>query len=686
MTDRTANIAELSINTIRTLAMDAVQAANSGHPGTPMALAPITYLLYNELMKYDPEHPEWWNRDRFVLSCGHASTLLYATLHLAGVKRLDPENHPTHEAAVPLDALKNFRQLDSICAGHPEYRHTTGVETTTGPLGSGVATSVGMAIAQKWLAAHYNKPGFDLFDYRIYALCGDGDMMEGISSEAASLAAHLQLDRLCWIYDDNHITIEGNTQLAFTEDVGKRFEAYGWNVLRVGDVNDLDSLRTAIQSAQTVVGKPTLVIVKSIIGFGSPNKANTHGAHGAPLGADEVRLTKQAYGWDPDESFVVPAEVSKHFAETLGSRGHALRSQWNTMFEAYTKQFATEAKELCAMMAGTLPSGWENALPQFDADAKGMASRASSGKVLNAVANVIPWLVGGSADLAPSNNTHLTDKGDFEADDYAGRNLHFGIREHAMAAAANGMAVSGLRSFCATFFVFCDYLRPQYRLSALQGLPVLYIMTHDSIGVGEDGPTHQPIEQLAAMRAVPNGLVLRPADANEVSEAYRVALSQKRRPTVLVLSRQNLPTLDRTRYASASGVSHGAYILSEAKQGKPQVILIGTGSEVSLCLAAQELLESQNVATRVVSMPSMELFDEQPQTYRDSVLPPTVAARVGVEAASSFGWAKYLGLNGTFVGIDTFGASAPAGTLMKHFGLTAEHVAEVARDQTRSAE
>lgn len=679
MTDRIANIAELSINTIRTLAMDAVQAANSGHPGTPMALAPVTYLLYSELMKYDPEHPEWWNRDRFVLSCGHASTLLYATLHLAGVKRLNAENYPTHEAAVPLDSLKDFRQLHSICAGHPEYRHTTGVETTTGPLGSGVATSVGMAISQKWLAAHYNKPGFDLFDYRIYALCGDGDMMEGVSSEAASLAAHLKLDHLCWIYDDNHITIEGNTRLAFTEDVGKRFEAYGWNVLRVDDVNDLASLQTAIQSAKTVAGKPTLVIVKSIIGFGSPNKANTHGAHGAPLGAEEIRLTKAVYGWDPDASFVVPTEVLKHFADTLGARGHALRSQWETMFAAYAKQFATEAKELRALMSGTLPSGWENVLPQFGADAKGMASRASSGKVLNAVANAIPWLIGGSADLAPSNSTHLADRGDFEADHYAGRNLHFGIREHAMAAAANGMAISGLRSFCATFFVFCDYLRPQYRLSALQGLPVLYIMTHDSIGVGEDGPTHQPIEQLAAMRAVPNGLVLRPADANEVSEAYRVALSQKRRPSVLVLSRQNLPTLDRTRYASASGVTHGAYILSEAQDGKPQVILIGTGSEVSLCLEAQRLLESQNIATRVVSMPSMELFDEQSQTYRDTVLPPTITARVGVEAASAFGWAKYLGLGGQFVGIDTFGKSAPAGTLMKHFGLTAEHIAEVSR-------
>ena len=680
-------IEQLSINTIRALAIDAVQAANSGHPGTPMALAPVTYLLYSELMKYDPADPSWWNRDRFILSCGHASALLYATLHVAGVKRLTDDGLPTPAPAVPLEDLKRFRQPGSICAGHPEYRHTSGVETTTGPLGSGLATSVGLAMAQKWLAARYNRPdGMTLFDYGIYVLCGDGDMMEGVASEAASLAGHLQLDNLCWIYDDNGITIEGHTDLAFSENVSQRFEAYGWRVVRVTDVNDIASLRVAIRSAKesTPSGssdarRPTLVIVKSVIGFGSPNKSGSHEVHGSPLGADEIRLTKAVYEMDPNAAFAVPTVVPEHFAATAGARGHALHAQWTAMFDAYASQYPEEATELRTIFGGGLPTGWESTIPTFDTDPKGMASRVSSGKVLNAIAEVVPWLIGGSADLAPSNNTKLAGLGDFAADEsgigtYGGRNVHYGIREHAMAAAANGLALSGLRTFCATFFVFCDYLRPQYRLSALQGLPVMYIMTHDSIGVGEDGPTHQPIEQLAAMRAVPGGVVLRPADANEVAESYRVALRETRRPTMLVLSRQNLPTLDRTRYASAGGVACGAYILSETNDGKPTAILIGTGSEVTLCLEAQAILESEGMPTRVVSMPSMELFDEQSPDYRESVLPRSVAVRVAVEAAAEFGWSKYTGTYGRFVGMHSFGESGPAPELMKKFGLTADHI------------
>ncbi|MDO4558515.1 MAG: transketolase [Planctomycetia bacterium] len=689
MSHPTSSIDSLAVNTIRSLAIDAVQAANSGHPGTPMALAPVTYLLYSELMKYDPADPSWWNRDRFVLSSGHASALLYATLHVAGVKKITPDGVPSPALAVPLEDLKNFRQVGSLCPGHPEFGHTSGVETTTGPLGSGLATSVGLAMAQKWLAERYNRPdGMKLFDYRIFALCGDGDMMEGISSEAASLAAHLRLGNLCWIYDDNGITIEGKTELAFSEDVEARFVAYGWNVQRVSDVNDLDALREAVRNAAKITDRPTLVIVKSVIGFGSPNKAGTADAHGAPLGPDEVRRTRVAYGLEPDAEFVVPEEVTAHFASTAGALGHALHSQWATMFDAYASRYPTETAELRMIFENRLPAGWEHAIPSFDADPKGMASRSSGGKVLNAIAEAIPWLVGGSADLAPSNNTKLAGKGDFLAGSYGGRNFHFGIREHAMAAAANGMALSGLRAFCATFFVFCDYLRPQYRLSALQRLPVLYIMTHDSIGVGEDGPTHQPVEQLAAMRAVPGGIVLRPADANEVAEAWRVAISQKDRPTVLVLSRQNLPTFDRTVYASASGVSRGAYILAEAKGGKPDVILMGTGSEVAVCLEARKSLESEGVATRVVSLPSMELFDEQTAEYRESVLPGSVAVRVAVEAAVEFGWAKYTGTFGRFVGMSSFGASGPAATLAKRFGITPEHVVEEAKaalEESRNA-
>ncbi|MEN6405412.1 MAG: transketolase [Thermoguttaceae bacterium] len=672
----------LAINTIRTLSMDAVQAANSGHPGTPMALAPAAYVLWNETLRYDPAEPNWPNRDRFVLSCGHASALLYSVLHLAEVKQLDAEGRPTNEPAVPLDALRQFRQLNSRCAGHPEYGHTSGVETTTGPLGQGVANSVGMAIASRWLAARYNRPGFDLFDFNVYALCGDGDMMEGLSGEAASLAGHLKLSNLCWIYDDNRITIEGRTSLSFSEDVAARFRAYGWNVVEVADVNDLPSLRKAIQAFQKTSDRPTLVKVHSVIGFGAPNKADSHEAHGAPLGDEEIRLTKAAYGWPENEKFLVPGEVLEHFRQGIGAKGRKLHAQWQSLRAKYDAQFPELAAELRMIERRELPEGWDAELPVFPADAKGMASRSSSGKVLNAAAKRVPWLVGGSADLAPSNNSRLgfDGAGDFEADQYAGRNFHFGIREHAMGALCNGMTLCGLKTFGATFFVFTDYMRPTIRMAAIMGLPVFYIFTHDSIGVGEDGPTHQPIEQLASLRAIPNLMVVRPADANEVSEAYRAILPLKNRPAALVLTRQNLPTLDRTKCASADGLHRGAYVLLDAPNGRPDVILLATGSEVSLCVAAQEKLAADGIAARVVSMPCWELFDAQPADYRDRVLPPAVTRRVAVELGVSQGWQRYLGSDGVMIGIDQFGLSAPAGTLMKHFGFTADHVAAVAKD------
>lgn len=661
--------------------MDAVQTAKSGHPGTPMALAPVAYLLYQEVLRYDPLRPDWPNRDRFVLSCGHASMLLYSVLHLAGVRQLGPDGKPTGELAVPWEHIRQFRQLHSRCPGHPEYRHTSGVEVTTGPLGQGVATSVGMAIGGQWLAAQYNRPDYPLFDYKVYALCSDGDLMEGVSAEAASLAGHLQLGNLCWIYDDNGITIEGHTELAFSEDVAARFRAYGWNVLQVHDVNDLDALRRAIGGMDPAGKRPTLIVVQSVIAWGAPNKQNTHDAHGAPLGEEEVRLTKQAYGWPEDAQFLVPDEVIEHFRQGIGTRGPAERAKWEALLESYGRHYPQEAAELRRIFAGELPSGWDAEIPVFPADAKGLASRASSGKVLQAVAKRIPWVLGGSADLAPSNNTLLgfEGAGHFSAGDRHGRNLHFGIREHAMGAAANGLALSGLRPYTGTFFVFSDYMRPAIRLAALMELPILYIFTHDSIGVGEDGPTHQPVEQLAALRAIPNLVVIRPADANETVEAYRVALHLKDRPVALVLTRQNLPTLDRAQFASAEGLRHGAYILREADGGQPDVILIGTGSEVHVCLAAQALLTQEGVAVRVVSMPSWELFEMQPQDYRDAVLPPQVTRRIAVEAAIEQGWHKYVGPHGAFVGMSGFGASAPAGVLMKHFGLTAGNVAAVAK-------
>ncbi|MGD0517498.1 MAG: transketolase [Thermoguttaceae bacterium] len=683
MPNKSDKIEQISINTIRTLSMDGVQAAKSGHPGTPMALAPVAYLLYNEVMRYNPDQPAWPNRDRFILSCGHASMLLYSVLHLAGVKQLDSNRRPSPELAVPLDAIKQFRQLNSRCPGHPEYGHTSGVETTTGPLGQGIANGVGMAIASRWLAARYNKPGFELFNFNVYALCSDGDLMEGVGGEAASIAGHLRLSNLCWIYDDNKITIEGNTSLAFSEDVAQRFKGYGWNVVKVDDVNDLDSLRKAIKIFHETQDRPTLIIVRSVIAFGSPNKANTHGAHGAPLGEDEVRLTKAAYGWPENETFLVPPEVLEHFRAGIGARGENLHQKWMSLFAKYQEKYPQQAADLQLIASGELPKDWDAEVQPFPTDAKGLASRVSSGKVLNQVAKRVPWLLGGSADLAPSTNTLLTfdGAGDFSADNYAGRNFHFGIREHVMGSILNGLTLCGLKSFGATFFVFADYMRPPIRLAAIMKLPVFYVFTHDSIGVGEDGPTHEPVEQLASLRLMPNLLVIRPCDANEVVEAYKVVMQQKDRPTALVLTRQNLPTLDRTKYAAAAGLKRGGYILADAPSGKPEVILIGTGSEVSLCVGAYEKLVAEGIQARVVSLPSWELFDEQPKEYRDSVLPPAVTRRVAVEAGVVQGWEKYIGDNGKFIGMSGFGVSAPVGVIMKHFGFTVENIIAAVKEK-----
>jgi transketolase len=687
MTTPTGTIEQLAINTIRTLAMDAVEAARSGHPGTPMALAPAAYLLFNEFLRFDPQQPTWLNRDRFVLSCGHASMLLYSMLHLAGVNQLGASNSEGDsllsgqrgqppEQAVSLEDIRRFRQLHSRCPGHPEHGVTSGVETTTGPLGQGIGNSVGMAIASRWLAARYNRPSMALFDFNVYALCSDGDLMEGVGSEAASLAGHLKLSNLCWIYDDNQITIEGKTSLSFSEEVALRFQGYGWNVVRVGDVNDLAALRNALTAFQNTPDRPTLVIVRSVIAFGSPNKAGTHGAHGAPLGEDEVRLTKQAYGWSPDEHFLVPEAVREHFRQGIRTRGEDLCRRWAATFAEYRKQYPELAAEIDQIARRDLPADWDVDIPFFPADPKGVASRVASGKVLNQIARRIPWLLGGSADLAPSNNSLLNYEkvGDISADNFTGRNFHFGIREHAMGSVCNGMTLSGLRAYGATFLVFSDYMRPAIRLAAIMGLPVFYIFTHDSIGVGEDGPTHQPIEHLAALRAMPNLLVLRPADANETAEAYRVVLGQRRRPAALILTRQNLPTLDRTKLAPAAGVRQGGYVLSDAPGGNPDAILLGTGSEVALCLAAQKMLLAKGVKARVVSMTCWELFDEQPASYRDQVLPPQITRRVAVELGIRQGWEKYLGPSGKFIGMIGYGASAPIGVLLEHFGITAEKI------------
>jgi transketolase len=675
---------QLCVNAIRTLSMDAVQAANSGHPGTPMAMAPVAYCLWQQFLRFDPQDPVWPNRDRFVLSIGHASTLLYSLLHLSGVRAVSKDYETLGELSVPLDALKAFRQLNSRCPGHPEYRWTSGVETTTGPLGQGVATSVGMAAARQWLAARYHRPGFeDLFDFNVYALCGDGCMMEGISSEAASLAGHWRLSNLCWIYDNNHITIEGNAALAFSEDVATRFLAYGWNVTRVGDANDLESLARAFRTFQNTKDRPTLIIVDSHIGYGAPHKQDTSGAHGEPLGEEEVRLAKRNYGWPEDAKFYVPDAVYHHFQQGMGRRGRSLRDEWFARITEYRKRYPELGEELWRMQHRQLPENWALDLPEFPADPKGLATRESSAKVLNAAAKNIPWLIGGSADLGPSTKTRLVfgDAGDFSSQNYAGRNFHFGIREHAMGAILNGLSLVKVRPFGSGFFIFTDYMRGAMRLSALMELPVVYIFTHDSIGVGEDGPTHQPIEHLAHMRSMPGLIVIRPADANEVTEAWKVILQLHHEPAVLVLTRQAVPTIDRRKYASASGLARGAYVLADPPDGNPEVILIATGSEVSLCIEAYEQLTKEGVRARVVSIPSWELFDDQDKNYRESVFPPNVKARVSVEEASDFGWSKYTGMHGHNLCIETFGASAPLKQLLKKFGFTVERVVAAAKSQ-----
>ena len=671
----------LCIDTIRTLSMDAVQQADSGHPGTPMALAPVVYTLWQNFLRFDPENPAWPNRDRFVLSNGHASMLLYALLHLTGVKAAEGE------PAVSLDDIKRFREIGGKCPGHPEYGVTAGVETTTGPLGQGCGNSVGMAIAERFLAQHFNRPGFAMFDYDVYALCGDGDMMEGVTSEAASLAGHLMLGNLCWIYDSNRITIEGHTDLAFSDDVASRFKAYGWNVEHVGDANDTERMAQAIESFRHGNDVPTLIVVDSHIGYGAPHKQDTSAAHGEPLGVEEIRLAKRFYGWPEDAKFLVPDGVEEHFRAGFGRRGRKLRADWSAQMAAYRAAHPDLAGQIERMQQGELPTGWDSGLPGFPADAKGLASRDSSAKVLNAVAAHYPWLIGGSADLAPSTKTNLAFEGagDFEAAQYGGRNFHFGIREHAMGAVLNGLALSKLRVFGSSFLIFSDYMKPPIRLAALMGLPVTYIFTHDSIGLGQDGPTHQPVEQLVALRAVPGLVTLRPADANEVAEAWRVIVGLTHQPACLVLSRQKLPTFDRARYAPASGVARGAYVLADAEGGAPAVILIGTGSEVALCVSVYETLKREGVAARVVSMPSWELFERQDQAYRDSVLPPGIAARVSVEAGSVIGWDRYAGAVGARIGMHSFGSSAPIKDLLTKFGFTPEKVLAAAKGQLAKA-
>jgi len=673
----------LSINTIRTLCMDAVQQARSGHPGTPMAMAPVVYCLWQDVLRFDPADPIWPNRDRFILSAGHASMLLYAMLYLTGVRAVDPRYEVLGRLSVTLDDIKRFRQLDSKCPGHPEYRWTSGIETTTGPLGQGVATSVGVAIAGGWLGSYFNRPGFDLFDYDVYALCGDGCMMEGVSGEAASLAGHLRLSNLCWIYDNNKITIEGHTAWAFSEDVATRFIGYGWNVTRVGDANDLEMLSRAFQTFKKTVDRPTLIIIDSHIAYGAPNKQDTSAAHGEPLGEEEVRLTKRNYGWPEDAQFLVPEGVIEHFQTGIGRRGRELHAAWTEKLASYRSQHPELGDQLDRMQRRQLPDGWEKGLPTFPADPKGLAGRDASGRVLNAIAQKVPWLIGGSADLAPSTKTRLTfeEAGDFTAENRAGRNFHFGIREHAMGAILNGLALAKLRPYGSTFLIFSDYARPALRLSALMELPVTYIFTHDSISVGEDGPTHQPVEQLPSLRAIPGLVIFRPADANEVAEAWRVILQFHHQPAALVLSRQPVPTLDRSRYAPATGVARGAYVLADVEDGEPDVILIASGSEVAVCIEAFEQLAQEGIKARVVSIPSWELFEEQDRQYRDRVLPPKVRARVAVEEAATFGWERYTGTTGHIIGMHTFGASAPLKELQKKFGFVPQQVVSAARQQ-----
>jgi transketolase len=677
--ERSGKLDRLCIDTIRTLAMDAVQKAESGHPGTPMALAPVGYTLWQDVLRFDCDDPRWPNRDRFVLSNGHASMLLYALLHLAGVRERSEGGRP----AVSLDDIKQFRQLDSRCPGHPEYHVTPGVETTTGPLGQGCGNSVGMAIGGRWLASRFNRPDSTIFDFNVYAFCSDGDLMEGVASEAASLAGHLQLSNLCWLYDNNHITIDGGTAISFTENVAARFRAYRWHVTHVADANDTASIAEALAIFRRTSDRPTLIIVDSHIGYGAPHKQDTSAAHGEPLGEEEVKLAKRNYGWPEDAKFLVPDGVYEHFSQGIGARGRRLHREWNEKFAAYGRRYPELAAELHSMQTREPPPQWDADLPAYPADPKGLATRESSGKVLNAIAERYPWLIGGAADLGVSTKTPLkfATAGDLEADESGGRNLHFGIREHGMGAVLNGLALEGLRAFGSSFLIFSDYMRPPIRLAALMRLPVIYIFTHDSIGLGEDGPTHQPVEQLIGLRAVPGLITLRPADANEVIEAWRVIVGLKDAPVCLVLSRQALPTLDRSRYASASGVARGGYVLADAPGGRPDVILIGTGSEVALCVAAAGMLAKDNIAARVVSLPSWELFDRQDDDYLESVLPKSVKARVSVEAASTCGWERYAGVGGAMLGMHRFGASAPGKDVMKAFGFTTDNIVESAKAQ-----
>lgn len=681
-TTKQPGIDQLCINTIRTLAMDAVQQANSGHPGAPMGLAPVAYTLWQQFLRFDPDDPIWPNRDRFVLSNGHASMLLYSLLHLAGVKAVNPKYERLGELAVKMEDIKRFRQLDSKCPGHPEYRWTSGVETTTGPLGQGVSNSVGMAVASDWLAQHFNRPDFGMFDFKVYAICGDGDMMEGISGEAASLAGHLQLKNLCWIYDNNQITIEGHTKLAFDEDVATRFAGYKWNVMHVTDANDTAALAAAFAKFAAGTGKPTLIIVDSHIAYGAPHKQDTAAAHGEPLGEEEIRLTKKFYGWPEDSKFLVPDGVRENFAEGVGKRGKQARDAWMKLFDDYRAKYPEMAARILQMQRRELPQGWDKNMPAFPADAKGLATRDSSAKVLNAIAENFPWLIGGSADLAPSTKTLLKfdGAGDFEPGNYAGRNFHFGIREHAMGGLLNGLSLSKIRPYGSTFLIFSDYMREPIRLSAVMEVPVIYVFTHDSIGVGEDGPTHQPIEQLVALRAIPGLITLRPADANEVTEAWRVILQLSHEPVALVLSRQALPTLDRTKYAAAAGLAKGAYILADAEGGKPELLLLATGSEVFLAVEAYEILKKEGIRARVISMPSWEIFDHQSDEYRESVLPSGITARISIEQASTMGWRRYVGPQGRTIGMHTFGASAPLKELQKKFGFVPERVVATAKE------
>lgn len=676
----------LAINTIRTLSMDAVQKANSGHPGTPMALAPVAYTLWQKFLRFDPANPTWPDRDRFVLSNGHASMLLYSLLHLTETATVGNKYNQAGGKAVTLNDIEHFRQIDSHTPGHPEYHMVSGVETTTGPLGQGCGNSVGMAIAQKFLAAKYNRPEFPVFDYRVWTICGDGDMMEGVSSEAASIAGHLHLDNLCWIYDSNHITIEGRTDLAFSEDVALRFEAYGWNVHYLADANDTKRLSDLLDIvAKGGTGRPTMIIVNSIIGWGAPKKQDTSAAHGEPLGEDQVKAAKKLYGWPEDEHFLVPDGVYDTFRDGIGKRGHDLNARWQSLMDRYRQKYPNQAAEIDLIETRELPEGWDKDIPTFGADEKGIATRKSSQLVINAVAKNLPWLIGGSADLSPSTNTNLTfdGAGSFSADNYGGRNLHFGIREHAMGAIVNGMTLSRLRAYGSGFLIFSDYMKPPIRLSSIMEIPSIFIFTHDSIGVGEDGPTHQPIEQLIGLRSIPGIIVIRPADANEVAEAWRTLIPMQEQPVCLILCRQNLPTIDRKKYGTAAGLAHGAYIVADAEGGKPDVLLIGSGSEVQHCMAAFETLKSEGIRARVVSMPSWELFERQDQAYKDKVLPPAVRARVTIEQGATYGWERYAGDSGTVIGMHSFGASAPLKDLLEKFGFNPDKVAEAAREQVK---